>query len=408
MVKSAEELISTFLKDIMEENFDIKIREPLKANINKRLDPIIREVGKNLDDDWLEDFKKTSISNLLDSIGGYEYENIDFLKVYKDQIEDKLPSTQILLNEACQKVCNSVITEFRDIFIEEMIKETIENEVLKQAYENAGIDGSLEEIKITIQPHLESAFENLFSKGTMKDIITENKIIDGLIANIFEELTSVASDLAQKKVEEINADALSIYLNTQVGSMVNQLNEIRTDGITSNHEIEPEKEQENNIHQILPQEFKEKHISIQTSLTTLLNEVMKLLARYLEKILPLLYDDWWNEAVIDRLSFLQKQQVEQRGLDSLTFLDLAALLRVLDQNWYKISMEMNLPSEARHFVKEMQTVRNRWAHAGTETFPNEDVYRDLDTLQRFAAVIEADDIFIQKIRSTKTSLLNLK
>ncbi len=79
--------------------------------------------------------------------------------------------------------------------------------------------------------------------------------------------------------------------------------------------------------------------------------------------------------------------------------------RVLDQNWYQISMKMNLSPEARHFVKEMQTVRNRWAHAGTEGFPLEDVYRDLDTLQRFATVIEAEAAFIQEIRATKTSLL---
>jgi len=59
--------------------------------------------------------------------------------------------------------------------------------------------------------------------------------------------------------------------------------------------------------------------------------------------------------VLDKLSFQQKRRVEQKGIVSLSSLDLAALLRVLDQNWYKISMKMNLSSEARHFVKEMQT-----------------------------------------------------
>lgn len=66
---------------------------------------------------------------------------------------------------------------------------------------------------------------------------------------------------------------------------------------------------------------------------------------------------------------------------------------------------MNLSPESRHFVKEMQTIRNRWAHTNTEGVPVEDVYRDLDTLQRFAAVVESGEDFIQEIRATKKSLL---
>jgi len=97
--------------------------------------------------------------------------------------------------------------------------------------------------------------------------------------------------------------------------------------------------------------------------------------------------------------------MDQRGIESLASLDLAALLRVLDQNWYQISLKLNLTPEARHFVKEMQTVRNRWAHAGTEGFSVEDVYRDLDTLQRFASVIEADENLLQEVRARKASLL---
>ena len=137
----------------------------------------------------------------------------------------------------------------------------------------------------------------------------------------------------------------------------------------------------------------------------LLQKATKHIARYLERVLPSLFDNWWKDAVVDKLSFQQQRRVEQKGMVSLSSLDLAALLRVLDQNWYQISMKMNLSPESRHFVKEMQTVRNRCAHAGTEGFPLEDGYRDMDTLQRFATVIEAEEAFIQEIRSAKTSLL---
>lgn len=138
----------------------------------------------------------------------------------------------------------------------------------------------------------------------------------------------------------------------------------------------------------------------------LLRKATEALANYLDRLLPSLFDNWWKDAVVDKLSFQQQRRVEQKGIVSLSSLDLAALLRVLDQNWYQISMKLDLTSEARHFVKEMQTVRNRWAHAGTEGFPLEDVYRDLDTLQRFATVIEAEEAFIQEIRTTKISLLD--
>ena len=124
---------------------------------------------------------------------------------------------------------------------------------------------------------------------------------------------------------------------------------------------------------------------------TALSKTTKQLALFLEKVLPSLFEDWWKQAVLNSLSFHQRRRMEQSGLDTLGALDLAALLRVLDQNWYQISNKLGLASEARHFVKEMQTIRNRWAHATTEGFPLDDVYRDLDTLQRFAAVIGADE-----------------
>lgn len=97
--------------------------------------------------------------------------------------------------------------------------------------------------------------------------------------------------------------------------------------------------------------------------------------------------------------------MEQRNITSLGGPDLAGLLRVLDQNWYQISNSLDLTSEARHFFKEMQTVRNHWAHADTEGFLVDDIYRDLDTLQRFAVVIGMDDKLIQDLRKTKAALL---
>jgi len=131
------------------------------------------------------------------------------------------------------------------------------------------------------------------------------------------------------------------------------------------------------------------------------------LAAYLEKILPTFLDDWWNDGVLNVLTYQQQRRAKERETESLRSLDLAALLRVLDQNWYQISSENNLSNEARHFVKEMQTVRNRWSHMGSEAPPLADQYRDMDTLYRFCVVIEADSSLLSEIKTQSTSLLTI-
>jgi len=145
---------------------------------------------------------------------------------------------------------------------------------------------------------------------------------------------------------------------------------------------------------------------MQGRIQELLTIITKLLASFLHKILPTLFDDWWNKAVVNMLSFQQKNRLEQDKITTLSGLDLAGLLRVLDKNWFQIANNLELTFETRHFVKEMITVRNRWAHTNTEGCPIDDIYRDLDTLQRFAVVIGAEDKLIQDIQETKTSLIS--
>lgn len=59
-----------------------------------------------------------------------------------------------------------------------------------------------------------------------------------------------------------------------------------------------------------------------------LSEVAGQLAVFLERVLPLLYDDWWEKAVVSTLSFQKKRRLEQRNITSLSGLDPAGLLRV--------------------------------------------------------------------------------
>ena len=125
------------------------------------------------------------------------------------------------------------------------------------------------------------------------------------------------------------------------------------------------------------------------------------LARFLDTNLPSLSDDWWLKHVVERLSFQQQRMVQERGLTTLVQLDFAALLRVFDQNWYELSSELSLPREGRNWVKELQTVRNKWAHLSSQDMPPSETYRDADTLGRLLAMVGASPASLSAVESVK-------
>lgn len=133
------------------------------------------------------------------------------------------------------------------------------------------------------------------------------------------------------------------------------------------------------------------------------NETTASLQGFLERVLPTVQENWWDKCVVGILTFQQQRLVEERKIRSLLGLDLAALLRVLDQNWFEISHKASLPRDARNWVKEMQSIRNRWAHSTGNSAAPDDLYRDLDTLQRLLEIIGADQGLIEQVREQKRS-----
>jgi superfamily II DNA/RNA helicase len=140
------------------------------------------------------------------------------------------------------------------------------------------------------------------------------------------------------------------------------------------------------------------------------NKTLNLLSVFLKQHLPLISatDDWWKNNVLNYLSHQQLQLVERHKITTLEGLDLAGLLRVFDQNWCDLKNHLNLPPENRNLIKEMQTIRNRWAHQSSEGVSTDDLYRDLDTLQRFLLIIEAGQETIQLIEEEKNILMQKK
>lgn len=133
-----------------------------------------------------------------------------------------------------------------------------------------------------------------------------------------------------------------------------------------------------------------------------LTEELQLL---LGKWLPELADDWWVRYVLNALSHIQRQQADQRGITRLSGLDLSALLRVLDQNWHELSSRFHWPKEGRNWLKEVQTIRNRWAHTTAAEPEPRDAYRDADTLERLVKMLGADDGLQAQIAAYKQQQL---
>ena len=129
------------------------------------------------------------------------------------------------------------------------------------------------------------------------------------------------------------------------------------------------------------------------------------LAAFLAEVLPSLSDRWWQTHVLDELSFQQRNLADTAGHTRLNQLDLAALLRIADRNWSEIAQVASLPYAARNWLKEAQTIRNRWAHAPVAGIPNDERYRDLDTIERLMQAFGADQSTLADIRAERTALL---
>lgn len=124
------------------------------------------------------------------------------------------------------------------------------------------------------------------------------------------------------------------------------------------------------------------------------------LAKWLGKYLPRTSEDWWEECVIERLSYNQKEMARQNGITELGQFDLAALLRIADKNWCGIRNVVYLHQRERECIKDMMRVRNNWAHVSA-TLPGKDaILADLETLHKFFEQRECDISLIDDVDRT--------
>ena len=128
-----------------------------------------------------------------------------------------------------------------------------------------------------------------------------------------------------------------------------------------------------------------------------LHQSTGLLISWLDGKLCRICDDWWNECVLDRLSYRQREIAIEKGFKELSDFDLAAVLRIADKNWYDMRTFMYLPTSERECIRDMQAVRNNWAHCGG-TLPGKDaIVCDLEVLISFFKQLDAPSTHINAI-----------
>lgn len=123
------------------------------------------------------------------------------------------------------------------------------------------------------------------------------------------------------------------------------------------------------------------------------------LSAWLSDLLPKTSDDWWNECVLDKLSYAQREIAKEKGFSKLTEFDLAALLRIADKSWYEMRNVAYLPTKERECIRDMMRVRNNWAHLSASIPGKDMIIDDLKTLYQFFEQMYCDNSFLSEIES---------
>lgn len=107
------------------------------------------------------------------------------------------------------------------------------------------------------------------------------------------------------------------------------------------------------------------------------------ISAWLNKMLRQVSKDWWQECVLDKLSYNQRMIAVENNITKLEEFDLAALLRIADRNWYVMRDFAYLPTVERECLHNMMSVRNNWAHCSGTLPDNELIKKDIFTIIEF-------------------------
>lgn len=126
---------------------------------------------------------------------------------------------------------------------------------------------------------------------------------------------------------------------------------------------------------------------------------------WLSKKLPKITDDWWQELVLNNLSQIQKDTVISRGIMDISGLDLAAVLRIVDRNWFIITSSFFINNKERANIKNMMEVRNTWAHIAPTDISKKRIIEDVETIM---ALMQAFDSSMSETRDMENFIFDIE
>ncbi len=101
---------------------------------------------------------------------------------------------------------------------------------------------------------------------------------------------------------------------------------------------------------------------------------------WLSNTLPRITNNWWDDLVMNHLSVLQRETVIANNIHDIKGLDLAAILRIFDRNWFVITGYIFINNRERGYIRKMQEVRNNWAHITPNDITKQKVKDDVNVI----------------------------
>ena len=144
-------------------------------------------------------------------------------------------------------------------------------------------------------------------------------------------------------------------------------------------------------------------------ITSKMNEFMfrlsERMGKWLNKKLPKITENWWDELVLSNLSMLQREKVLSSNIHELRGLDLASLLRVFERNWFVITSTFFVNNRERGNIRKMQEVRNAWAHITPQDITKKRVVEDTETI---IALMQALDASSRETRDMESFIFDIE
>jgi len=120
--------------------------------------------------------------------------------------------------------------------------------------------------------------------------------------------------------------------------------------------------------------------------------VVRTLAPFIARELQIIYgENWWQDAVWNAFSPEQRRGMRYAGewSELVDNLDATRCFALIDRHWMNV-FKRKMSIDQKTWAKELQGVRNKWAHIGGTDFDESYTWRALDTMNRFMEQLDAE------------------